>query len=592
MNKFYSNIFYFLVSFWVLFLCVFSPKHLSSQIPPSDFICVENDTLRWTVPNISCGPFVSYDIYYSNNLAGPYTLLQSVNDPLQNDFFHMNANSANNTWYYYIENNFDCPGLSPLPSDTLDNRDPDFPPIDAVTVNNGLVEIFWTQSEAPETAGYIIYKKGSDGNFSPIDTIMPETTTYYLDNSSNPSDGSEEYTLLAIDGCGNTSIFNTAPQASIFSTVEIDPCTQSASINWNLYKNWTEGIEKHEIWVSESGSPLVAVDTLPASDTTYIYGGLDDATSYCFLVRTYRNNSDFYSESNEICLTTSIVQPNRNLTLQSVSFTPDDDIELIWFWDTQAEINTVNIRNSDSNSNYTNVQSMNPDFPLEERDTFYVMNHQGNNGKEFYQIQTIDDCDSSAISNYGATIFLSGESLEDQTNQLEWTPFDIENGTVLEYRIHKVTDVDEQVIAQVLPEELSYWDPNIENIYDSNACYFITAVGYVLMDNGVALQSFSRSNTICLEQFANIQFPNAFAPKGKNTIFKPLIAFPGLIAQYELRIFDRWGKLVFETNNPEEGWNGEFKGKPMPNGMYITTMRMTQSDGKEKQYEGPVMLIR
>ncbi len=581
------------ITFGVLISLTFFPSNnIQAQINPPDFICVDNDTLKWVEPMNNCGPFISYDIYLSDDINGPYTLLANVTDPNQTDYFHMNANSSNNLWYYYILSNYDCPGLPSIPSDTLDNRDPDFPPIDAVTVNNGQVEIYWSQSEAPETAGYVIYHKGSNGNFEPINTVSPETTTYYTDVSADPNSAAQEYTIVAIDHCGNTSVFN-APQASIFSTVEIDPCTQSALINWNLYENWAEGIENQEIWLGINGNAPMSVDTVSAIDTSYVYQGLDDGNTYCFFVRANRNNSPYASNSNEVCLTASIIQPNRNLALQAVSFTPDDRIELIWRWDTNAEINTVNILSSSENSNYSNINSSSPDFPLTATDTFYVNNHNGNQGKEFFKISTIDDCDTTSISNYGATIFLSGETNEDKTNTLDWTAFDIENGTVLEYRIYKQNAVNEFVLAQVGPSELSYLDIDIDkSIYGGNSCYFVAAYSRIALGDGTVAYSLSRSNTICLEQSSNLQFPNAFAPNGKNNIFKPLISFPSLIASYELRIFDRWGKLLFNTNDPEDGWNGQSKGKDIGPGAYVYAMKLKQTDGRMIEQKGTVIMIR
>ncbi len=564
-----------------------------AQIVPPDFICVENDTLRWTVPINNCGPFVSYDIYFSSDIDGPYSLLANVTDPNQDFYFHMNANSANNVWYYYILSNHNCPGESPFPSDTLDNRDPDFPLLDAVTVTNGQIELFWTPSIAPETSGYIIYRRAANGNFVPIENVFPETVNYYLDMTATPDIGSEEYTIVAVDDCGNTSIFNTEPQSSIYLQTQINACTQSAILNWNLYENWPEGIENHEILVSTNGSPFVTVDTIAPTDTLYVYDELNDGFDYCFKVKANRANNDFFSVSNENCLTASIVQPNRNLVLQTVSFTPDDRIILVWRWDTNAEIQTVNILNSSSNSGYTAIDSQTPLLPLSPTDTFYVDSHMGNQGKEFFKIHTIDDCDTSSYSNYGATIFLSGNANPDLTNTLEWTPFDFENGNVLEYRLYKKTTVDEYLLDVTPSNTLEYVDlENGLNIYDADACYFVEAYGVVELGDGNIVYTLSRSNTVCLVHSSPIRFPNAFAPNGKNNIFKPAVAFPNLIEEYQLSIFDRWGKRMFQTTSPEEGWDGEFKGKRMKAGVYVFRMEATQTDGQKLEESGTLMLLR
>lgn len=53
-----------------------------------------------------------------------------------------------------------------------------------------------------------------------------------------------------------------------------------------------------------------------------------------------------------------------------------------------------------------------------------------------------------------------------------------------------------------------------------------------------------------------VYIPNAFSPNGDslNDIWYPSVF---VWKTYNLRIFDRWGKEIFQSNNPNEGWNGE-----------------------------------
>ncbi len=54
--------------------------------------------------------------------------------------------------------------------------------------------------------------------------------------------------------------------------------------------------------------------------------------------------------------------------------------------------------------------------------------------------------------------------------------------------------------------------------------------------------------------------PNAFTPddNGINDTFKPSVMG---VANYEFAIYDRWGKRIFYTNDPKQGWDGNFKGE-------------------------------
>ncbi len=90
---------------------------------------------------------------------------------------------------------------------------------------------------------------------------------------------------------------------------------------------------------------------------------------------------------------------------------------------------------------------------------------------------------------------------------------------------------------------------------------------------------------------SSIYFPNAFSPNkdGDNDEF----ALYGYnILDYDLKIFNRWGDMIFQTNNINEGWDGRFKGKDAPIGVYV--WRVTYSDiyGSEKERFGHLTLVR
>lgn len=70
-------------------------------------------------------------------------------------------------------------------------------------------------------------------------------------------------------------------------------------------------------------------------------------------------------------------------------------------------------------------------------------------------------------------------------------------------------------------------------------------------------------NTRCLN------FPNAFTPNGdgKNETFRPGAFCP--VTKYVFTVYDRFGRQVFHSNNPKEGWDGRVNGKKADMGTYI-----------------------
>lgn len=90
-----------------------------------------------------------------------------------------------------------------------------------------------------------------------------------------------------------------------------------------------------------------------------------------------------------------------------------------------------------------------------------------------------------------------------------------------------------------------------------------------------------------------IRVPGAFTPNGDgvNELLKALNA--DLAKNFSFRVFNRFGQLVFSTNNPMEGWDGTFKGNPESSGTYVWMLRYIDPwSGKLVNTKGTSILIR
>jgi gliding motility-associated-like protein len=111
----------------------------------------------------------------------------------------------------------------------------------------------------------------------------------------------------------------------------------------------------------------------------------------------------------------------------------------------------------------------------------------------------------------------------------------------------------------------------------------------------VAINQFGCSDTSCMpvQTLINplLDVPNAFTPGrfGQNSIVK-VQGFG--IGSLVFRIYNRWGQLVFETNNPSQGWDGTYKGNPQPMDVYAYTVDAIFFDGTKTTKKGDITLIR
>ena len=93
--------------------------------------------------------------------------------------------------------------------------------------------------------------------------------------------------------------------------------------------------------------------------------------------------------------------------------------------------------------------------------------------------------------------------------------------------------------------------------------------------------------------------PNVFAPKSsnvQNAIFRPFVTHKVQQINF-MRIFNRWGDLVFERKDfplgdEAVGWDGRFNGKLLNSGVYVFILEMEFINGDVRQYSGDITLLR
>ena len=114
--------------------------------------------------------------------------------------------------------------------------------------------------------------------------------------------------------------------------------------------------------------------------------------------------------------------------------------------------------------------------------------------------------------------------------------------------------------------------------------YIITAA----TENGCkAIDSIS----IIVDPSTLLTIPNAFTP-GNGVNGKLFVIARGEASLNYFRIFNRWGNLVFETNNIQEGWDGTYNGTPQPFGVFVYEYQAVAKDGTLFTKHGNVTLIR
>jgi len=171
------------------------------------------------------------------------------------------------------------------------------------------------------------------------------------------------------------------------------------------------------------------------------------------------------------------------------------------------------------------------------------------------------------------------------------------------YRLNLATTIVNANEPNVLPMKEYAWTPS-RDIQCSDAicsapvatikndeCYYLTATN---------IYGCTGRDTVCVKVFcqsSQVFLPNAFTPYGNaaNAVF--MVRASGISSVKSFRIFNRWGRIVFERNNfspnsPAYGWNGMVNGKPADAGVYVYTVDVICENGIPYTYKGNVTLLK
>jgi gliding motility-associated-like protein len=103
------------------------------------------------------------------------------------------------------------------------------------------------------------------------------------------------------------------------------------------------------------------------------------------------------------------------------------------------------------------------------------------------------------------------------------------------------------------------------------------------------------SQVIVVEYDPVVFIPNAFTPDGDGLNNEFTAVFPEnmKLANYEMYIYDRWGELVFYSQDPKQGWDASLAGFDAPDGVYSYLVKYKELGYVNKfQVTGSVVVIR
>ena len=133
------------------------------------------------------------------------------------------------------------------------------------------------------------------------------------------------------------------------------------------------------------------------------------------------------------------------------------------------------------------------------------------------------------------------------------------------------------------------WDNGIEDLSITDVSENIYTV--TVTDNSGCEKTKAVAITFDVEECLDIH--NAISPNGDNQNDTWVITGIKAYDETTVKIFNRWGSLIYESDNYNNDWKGTFKGKDLPAGVYyyIVTVKNNEDEAPES-FEGSITIIR
>ena len=576
-----------------------------TEFEPPKLNCVRNVPglidLNWDLPVTPNPCFAGYEIYASiGNRNGPYTLNTTVAVSSSTSVTISIASGGQPVFFYTI-NRGSCNNPTPLSkitSDTLDNSKPQpFIVIENATVINNQVQLNWYAAPSPEVVAYLIYND-RDG-FTTPDTVLGRLNTTYIDVVNDPDQFAIRYKVRALEYCEDPAGLQGAitPDAEDHKTILMqisapDKCTQTANISWQSYKVGSASVVNYEIQQSINHAAFTTVSTQPATANSFLLQNIPFRDTVCVRIKANLPNGTS-AFSNERCFSADVIKKPvddyiRNITVEN------GNIIIEYKKDTSAApAKTVILQRSNDGIVFTPIINT-PTEPDVNTYFFLDPNLPVNNQTFIYKVNLLDSCFSTHSSDTAATLRVGIKLKNNNKATVLWSGFEIDNITFDNFRLEKIVAGDTIFIGNFNRNETSFletalFDYSLDSL--GEVCYRVTALFENNNDNSPRETLQSHSNIVCVQPEPKAFVPQAFRPTGHNNTFKPFLLY-AKSDNYDFKIYDRWYRLIFSTDDVTASWDGIYKDAPAPLDAYIYIIKFRGKDDKDYTQTGTVMLLK
>lgn len=402
---------------------------------------------------------------------------------------------------------------------------------------------------------------GNAGPFQLAQTLL-NTNTFTL-NSLSPEINYYCFRLGALDACNGTSNYS-----STICSSKVNLSIQDG-VNKLTWSTANTSIQNTEVERDNSTYTII-----PGAPISFDDVNIDCNVTYCYrVINSYAGGArsislQYCGESFKINTPPAVINASSRVT--------NDGLNLEWQQEPGGSPTSYDVLVANDEQNFGFLGS--------STNTMYQDKNYFTESTFTYRIEYKDECENKSAQGITIDPMRLTGTIENNIVSISWNDYKGWTNGVNSYQVYKFDIQNNLIKTTDVGLNTSFTDDEVDPI-NQFISYLITATPN---QNGLPV---STSNRVEFIKDSKIFSPTAFSPNGDN--LNDLFFVSGqFIVEMELSIFNRWGELIFVSNDVNEPWDGTYNNKPAAEDAYVWSVQVTDLAGRTYKESGTVALLR
>ena len=413
----------------------------------------------------------------------------------------------------------------------------------------------------------IAQKSSNETSFSTVKTITNATGEVITENIQNLDTENLTYcyTIITKDFCGNSVNSDTLCNLQLSAKAQ----NNQNFVSWTPYAG--TNFQQYVLYRNEV--PLATINDL--TNTSYTDTTVSCTEQYCYTIQAAIGiNQTTNATSNTDCAVAFSEDIPPTITIFNSTIDNDNRVKVFWNIETFPKIIEYLVTRTDTTLRLTTSE-------LEAVDVNIDVDKQ----QYFYEIFYTNQCGNSSGKSLVTSPVLLTKLQETATQTLlNWTRYRNAENSFENYELEKLEE--DGTVYQTVPLTTDTVYTDTEQDLQRQVLRYRIKTN---INSSTGLVSYS--NVLEVERKFRIFIPNAFTPNGDglNDTFEPKAVF---VQSYNMVIYNRLGKVVYQSKEITQGWDGNFNGQEAASDVYVYTIELTDTRGNEFKTKGTFTLIR